>query len=101
MERIGRRAGDPLLAAVQMLLLALGLAALFSASHFYAERVFQDPYHLVKRQLSFALIGLAACGLCARAPLALDRVLFFDGDGVGSVSDHVGEGAEHEVEVLL
>ncbi len=66
MERIGRRAGDPLLLGVQMLLLVLGLAALFSASHYYAERVFQDPYHLLKRQLSFVLIGLAACGL-ARA----------------------------------
>ena len=73
MERIGRRAGDPLLLGVQVLLLALGLAALFSASHYYAERVFHDPYHLVKRQLSFAVIGLAACGLCARAPLTLVR----------------------------
>ncbi len=69
MERIGRRAGDPLLLGVQVLLLALGLAALFSASHYYAERVFHDPYHLVKRQLSFLLVGLAACTLGARLPL--------------------------------
>jgi cell division protein FtsW len=69
LERIGKRAGDPLLLGVQLLLLALGLAALFSASHYYAERVFADPYHLLKRQLGFVLAGLAAFALAARAPL--------------------------------
>ena len=73
MERIGRRAGDPLLLGVQVLLLTLGLAALFSASHFYAERVFHDPYYLVKRQLTFMLVGLAAFALSARTPLPLLR----------------------------
>jgi cell division protein FtsW len=74
LERIAKRAaGDPLLAGVQVLLLALGLAALFSASHYYAERVFQDPYHLVKRQFAYALVGLVAFALGARAPLGLVR----------------------------
>jgi cell division protein FtsW len=74
LERIAKRAaGDPLLASVQVLLLALGLAALFSASHFYAERVFHDPYHLLKRQLAFVLAGLGAFVLASRTPLPFLR----------------------------
>jgi cell division protein FtsW len=53
-----------LLLAVLVLILALGLAALFSASHFFAERVFQDPYYLFNRQLLWILIG-GAVGLAA------------------------------------
>ena len=73
MERIEKRTGDTLLLAVQLLLLALGLAALFSASHYYSERVFHDPYHLLKRQLAFMAVGLVAFLLASRTPLPLLR----------------------------
>jgi cell division protein FtsW len=72
-ERIEKRPSDMLLFAVQLLLLALGLAALFSASHYYSARVFHDPYHLLKRQLAFLAAGLAAFLLASRAPLGLLR----------------------------
>jgi len=68
-ERIEKRTGDTLLLAVQLLLLVLGLAALFSASHYYSERVFHDPYHLLKRQAVFMAVGLAVFFLASRAPL--------------------------------
>lgn len=72
-ERIERRSGDLLLAAVLVLILALGLAALFSASHYYSERVFSDPYRLLKRQLLWLAVGAAAALLASRLPLGLVR----------------------------
>lgn len=73
MERIERRPGDLLLLLTQVMILSLGVAMLFSASHYYAERVFRDPYYLLKRQLVWILLGSAACFVASRTPLALLR----------------------------
>jgi cell division protein FtsW len=72
-ERVGKRPADVLLLAAQVLIVSLGLAMLFSASHFYAERVFRNPYYLLKRQIAWILIGSLACFFAARTPLALLR----------------------------
>lgn len=75
MERIGKHPADALLLAVQVLIVSLGLALLFSASHFYAERVFHDPYYLLKRQVAWILVGVLVCFFAARTPLELVRRL--------------------------
>lgn len=48
-----------------LILLSLGLVMVFSASAPVAERDYNDIYHLVKKQLSFALIGIVAMLLAA------------------------------------
>jgi cell division protein FtsW len=75
LERIGKRPADVLLLAVLALIVSLGLPILFSASHYYAERIFNDPYYMLKRQIAWVLIGSMACFFAARAPLELLRRL--------------------------
>jgi len=57
----------------QLLLLGLGLAVLFSASTYRAERLFADPYHFVKRQLLWVALGSAAAFLASQMPASLLR----------------------------
>ncbi|MBN1836217.1 MAG: putative lipid II flippase FtsW [Spirochaetales bacterium] len=73
MERIERRPGDLLLLVTQVALVGLGVAVLFSASYPHAQALFQDPYHFLKRQVLWILIGTAAALLAAQLPLAFVR----------------------------
>jgi cell division protein FtsW len=75
MERIERRPGDLLLVLVQVMLVGMGIAMLFSASYPYAQRLFQDPYYFLKRQLLWVLLGTAAAAVSAQLPLDLLRRL--------------------------
>jgi cell division protein FtsW len=54
-----------------LLLLGLGLVAIFSASSFLAERNFSDSYFYLKRQATFCLIGLLVMILAKNLPAGL------------------------------
>jgi cell division protein FtsW len=69
LERIDKQAGDYLLFLTLILLIGVGLSMLFSASHYYAERVFHDPYYFLKRQVIWILLGCLAALIAARTPL--------------------------------
>lgn len=69
MERIGKARGDRLLVLVLILMLGVGLSVLLSASAYYAERLFQDPYYFFKRQLLWVLLGVTALLAAAHVPL--------------------------------
>ncbi len=69
MERVEKKSGDIFLFLVFVLLAGLGVSVLFSASNFYAERVFNDPYYFLKRQIMYILLGCTAGFIAARTPL--------------------------------
>jgi len=73
MERIQRKPGDLLLVLSQVALIGLGIAVLFSASYPHAQALFQDPYHFLRRQLLWILIGTLAAIIAAQVPLELVR----------------------------
>ena len=73
MERIGKARGDRALVLVLILMLGIGLSVLLSASTYYAERLFQDPYYFFKRQLLWVLLGGMALLAAAHVPLDLLR----------------------------
>ena len=73
MERIDKQAGDFLLFLSLVLLIGVGLSMLFSASHYYAERVFNDPYYFFKRQIIWVLLGSSAALVASRTPLVFFR----------------------------
>lgn len=73
MERIDKQAGDFLLFLCLVLLIGVGLSMLFSASHYYAERVFSDPYYFFKRQIIWVLLGCSAALIASRTPLVFFR----------------------------
>jgi cell division protein FtsW len=58
-----------------ILLVGLGLAALFSSSFYYGEYRFGDPLHFIKRQLLFVAVGLAFAFFASRISLELVRKL--------------------------
>ena len=51
MERIGKPQGDALLLLILIVILGIGISVLFSASTYYAQRLYQDPYYFFRRQL--------------------------------------------------
>ena len=51
--------GDPVLVGVVLLLTALGLAMLFSASWYRSDILFGDPFKMVLSQGTYAAVGLA------------------------------------------
>jgi cell division protein FtsW len=69
LERIEREPWDLPLLLTQVLLLGLGLAAMFSASAYEGERLFADPYYFLKRQLAWAAIGVVAAVAAAQVRL--------------------------------
>jgi len=73
LERIDKQAGDFLLFLTLILLIGVGISMLFSASHYYAERVFDDPYYFLKRQVIWILLGCLAALVAARTPLDFFR----------------------------
>jgi cell division protein FtsW len=50
---------DPVLAAIAIALLGFGVVMVFSASSIEASTVWHDPFHFLRRQALFALVGLA------------------------------------------
>jgi cell division protein FtsW len=73
LERIGKPRGDGLLILVLIVMLGIGLSVLFSASSYYAERLFEDPYYFIKRQLLWVVLGAVAALIAAHVPLPLLR----------------------------
>jgi cell division protein FtsW len=73
LERIGKPRGDALLLLVLIAMVAIGLSVLFSASTYYAERQFEDPYYFFKRQLIWIILGTVAALVAAHLPLELLR----------------------------
>jgi cell division protein FtsW len=73
LERIGKARGDALLLLILVVMLAVGVSVLFSASTYYGQRLFQDPYYFVKRQILWVLLGGAAAVVAAHIPLPLLR----------------------------
>jgi cell division protein FtsW len=68
-ERIEKRTCDPALLALLLLLAGLGIAALYSASYYYAERVFQNPRHFLDRHMLFLGAGFILAFAASRIPL--------------------------------
>jgi cell division protein FtsW len=56
----GTRMGalDPVLAAIAIALLGFGVVMVFSASSIEASTVWHDPFHFLRRQALFAVVGL-------------------------------------------
>lgn len=61
-----RRECDRTLLLITILLLAIGLLMVFSASFVIAEESHGDPYHFLKRQALWSIIGLAGMYLLSR-----------------------------------
>ena len=75
MERIEKPAADFSLVLVLTLLIALGLSMLYSASYYYAERVFADARYFLKRQAFWVLLGGIIAVTLSRISLLLLRKL--------------------------
>ncbi len=69
MERIETKSGDFLLFIILILLMGVGISMLFSASHYYSERIFQDPHYFFKRQILWILVGGIAGLIASRTPI--------------------------------
>ena len=65
-NRNDKRQPDRILILVTLLLLAIGLLMVFSASYVVAEEEVGDPYHFLKRQALWTAIGLGAMYLFSR-----------------------------------
>ncbi len=57
---------DPVLAAVAIVLIGLGVVMVYSASTIEATVVFKDPQYFLKRQAAYALIALAVMWATSR-----------------------------------
>jgi cell division protein FtsW len=73
LESVGKRPTDMVLLMTQVLLVGMGLAVLFSASTYRAERLFDDPYYFVKRQLVWIALGAAAAFVVSQMTMSLLR----------------------------
>jgi len=69
LERIAGRRGDWSLSLVLVLMVGIGLATLFSASYYWAESLYGDPWRLVRRQALFVVLGLIFALVASRVPL--------------------------------
>jgi cell division protein FtsW len=73
-ERVGQRKGDPVLLALLVVMLGVGLASLLSASYNWAQQLYGDPFRLVVRQSIFIAVGVVIAAVASRVPLRLIRV---------------------------
>lgn len=69
-DRSGR--GDKSLLLVLLLLVGVGLAALFSSSYFWAEQLYGDAFRLIRRQAVYVVLGVALAFVASR--VSLDRL---------------------------
>jgi cell division protein FtsW len=58
-ERVAFGPIDPVLLAIPIALLGFGVVMVFSASSIEASVVWHDPFHFLRRQVVFAIVGLA------------------------------------------
>ncbi|MFP4490158.1 MAG: putative lipid II flippase FtsW [Spirochaetaceae bacterium] len=70
-ERVERGSADPVLVALLVLIIGIGLATLFSASYYYGGKRFNDPYFFVGRQALFLAAGAVLAAVAARLPRSL------------------------------
>lgn len=68
-ERVRGQKADLLLLLALVLLVGLGVAVLFSASYFKAERLSGSPFYFLQRQLALLALGAAAAWLVSRLDL--------------------------------
>ncbi|MBN2735466.1 MAG: putative lipid II flippase FtsW [Spirochaetales bacterium] len=71
MERIKGKSGDFVLVIILTLLLGVGLAMLFSASSYHAEKLGKDGAYFFRRQLIWLLFGCVAAYIISHIPLEL------------------------------
>jgi cell division protein FtsW len=74
-ERVDSRTPDLVLVLSILLLVGTGLSALFTASYFRADTLFEDPYHFLQKQALWVLVGFGLAFLCSRISLELTRRL--------------------------
>ncbi|HKJ84789.1 MAG TPA: putative lipid II flippase FtsW [Spirochaetia bacterium] len=72
LERTPQRR-DAALMIVLVLLIGLGLSALFSASYNWAEQLYGDPFRLIRRQAIWVLLGSFVAFLAYTVPLKVIR----------------------------
>ncbi len=70
-ERVERGSADPVLVALLVLIIGIGLATLFSSSYYYGGKRFNDPYFFVGRQALFLAAGAVLAAVAARLPRSL------------------------------
>lgn len=69
MEKAWTEGNDTTLLMILILLVGIGLASLFSASSYFAEKLFHDPWFLLRRQAFRVLLGSAAALFVSRVNL--------------------------------
>ncbi len=72
LERTPQRR-DAAMMIVLVLLVGLGLSALFSASYNWAEQIYGDPFRLIRRQAILVLLGSFVAFLAYTVPLNVIR----------------------------
>ncbi len=73
MERIQRQGGDFILILILVLLAGVGMSMLFSSSYAFSARVYDNPFHLVTKQLLFLAAGTLAAVVLALIPFSFFR----------------------------
>lgn len=73
-ERVSRRV-DVSLLIILVLLVGVGLSALFTASYDWAEKLYSDPLRLIRRQVVRVILGAGAAAIIYRIPLEFMRSL--------------------------
>jgi cell division protein FtsW len=68
---------DYLILIPTILLLGMGLVAIYSASSFLAEHELGDSYFYLKRQASFGLLGICLLVIAKNIPVSLYRVMAY------------------------
>lgn len=74
-EKLTKERGDYILLGLLVLLVGLGLAALFSSSFYWGETRFGDPLYFLKRQLVLVVLGVALGFFISRVSLDFIRRL--------------------------
>ncbi len=73
MEKIRRGQIDYFLMVIIILLFGVGIAVLFSASYFHAEKLGKNPQYFFNKQIVWLVLGGFLAYLISRAPLDLIR----------------------------
>ena len=68
-EKVQKKEGDLMFLFILILLLGLGTSALFSASFYYGNLQFNDPYVFLKKQSIFAVIGILLAAVANKVSL--------------------------------
>lgn len=74
-ERVENNSPDFPLIAVILVLIGLGMSALFSASFFRAETLFDNPYYFLRKQVMWIGVGLILAFVASRISLELVKKL--------------------------